>query len=69
MPVLRLDNESKAMSSMGDIKKPQGVESEHVTNRELIHSFDPSSVALPKYSSKYKNGSNAGAVRHLLGGR
>jgi hypothetical protein len=64
MPVLRLDNNSKALSSMCEIKKPPIGE-----NNELTHSFDPLNVALPKYSSKYKNGNNAGAIRHLLGGR
>ena len=35
----------------------------------LIHSFDPTHVSLPAYSSKYKNESNAAAIRHLIGGR
>lgn len=41
----------------------------HVGENVLIHSFDPTNISMPKYSSNYKNGKNASAIRHLLGGR
>ena len=33
-----------------------------------IHAIDPRNFSMPKYSMKYKNEANMGAVRHLMGG-
>mgnify|MGYP006103511489 CR=1 FL=1 len=72
MPVLRLNQKSKALHSAAAIKKPTpGGANEDLTatTSDLIHAFDPTNLSMPKYSSNYKNEKNASAIRHLLGGR
>ena len=71
MPVLRLNQKSKALHSVAEIKKPTpgAAESMKATTNDLIHAFDPTNISMPKYSSNYKNEKNASAIRHLLGGR
>ena len=38
-------------------------------NKESFHAFEGQHMSLPQDNSKYKNESNANAIRHLLGGR
>lgn len=72
MPVLRLNNKSKALHSVGEIKKTTPGAANYIpsaNSHDLIAAYDPSNLSMPKYSSNYKNEKNASAIRHLLGGR
>ena len=51
-----------------EINKQRIIQKNDNADTFQIHSFDPQNFSMPKYSTKYLNGSNAGAVRHLLGG-
>ena len=45
-------------------------ENQRMSEQEIcISSLDPCNFSMPKYSDKYHNEKNAGAFRHLLGGR
>ena len=77
IPVLRLNHKSKALHSVGEIKKTtpgaaanaMHIPSASANSHDLIAAYDPSNISMPKYSSNYKNEKNASAIRHLLGGR
>ena len=59
MPILQVDHSGKHLHNM-EVKKG---------NKESFHAFEGQHMSLPQYNSKYKNESNANAIRHLLGGR
>ena len=67
MPLLKVDYSGKHLrakyESVETKKQPAG------TQKEDIHAFDGNHLSMPSYSLKYKNEANAGAMRHLLGGK
>ena len=57
MPVLRLNNKSKALHSVGEIKKTTPGAAMHgilsANSHDLIAAYDPSNISMPKYSNNY----------------
>ena len=66
VPILKINKNTRPIiENENPVKKDEDAD---FKNR-LIHAFDPQNLSMPKYSSKYQNEHNVGAVRHLLGGR
>jgi hypothetical protein len=64
MPLLKVDQSGKHLRAKYD-----SLEAKQPISNEETHAFDGNHISMPKYSMKYKNESNAGAMRHLLGGK
>lgn len=69
IPHIKVNQDKKMTVKPEFIRNQNDSPRHHVGETMLIHSFDPNHISMPKYSSKYKNEKNAGAIRHLLGGR
>ena len=69
VPHMRVNLDKKMTVKPEFIRNLNDSPRKHVGENVLIHSFDPTHISMPKYSSKYKNEKNASAIRHLLGGR